>query len=182
MKHFTGKLLVGALVVAVAAIGATPAGAAKDGTDRPFKAGGTGTNIIQPPEDCAFVPTPGVLVCDQAIELDFNGTHIGKSNYTGAGSITLYIFEPPCTTAGGGDGVPFESSVAVTIVAANGDELTADTNVTGCGDGITLAEPVGTYEITGGTGRFAGATGTGDLDGAALGTSLSNNWIGTISY
>ena len=76
----------------------------------------------------------------------------------------------------------FESSQTQTIVAANGDELTVDTNVAGCADGETAAEPVGTYEITGGTGRFAAATGTGDVVAVALGTSLSNNWTGTISY
>lgn len=185
MKKFTGKLLVGALVVAVAAIGATPALAAKGGTDRPFTAGGSGTNIIETIGDCDFVPDAALgpaLVCDQAVELDFAGTHIGRSAYAGVGLITLYVFSPSCITPGGGSGVVFESFLAVTIVAANGDELAADTNVSGCGDGETLAEPAGTFTITGGTGRFATATGTGDLVGEAIGSLLSNNWTGTISY
>ena len=54
-----------------------------------------------------------------------------------------------------------------TLTGANGDRLTLDfvaqgTNVDG---GVTFA---GSYTIVGGTGRFAGATGTGFLTGGAL--------------
>ena len=121
------------------------------------------------------------MECDQTIELDRVGTHLGRSTSSGVGAITLYIAEQ-CTTPSGGPGTPFESYQAVTIVAANGDQLTANSNVSGCGDGVTVAEPVGTYTITGGTGRFEGATGTGIVAAVALGISLSNTWTGTISY
>jgi hypothetical protein len=186
MKHFTEKLLVGALVVAVAAIGATPAGAAKGGTDRPLTVSGSGTNLFEaPPVECDFAITDRgpALVCDQFIELDVKGTHLGKSTYSGEGELTIYV-DPAeaCTTPDGLPGATFDSVQTVTIVAANGDQLTADTVVSGCGDGVGLAEPAGAYEITGGTGRFAGATGHGTVEGVAIGTSLSSTWIGTISY
>ena len=194
MNHLTRKLLVGALVVAVTAIGATPADAAKGGTDRPFSATGAGTNIIAeiPPPPPAPFP-PGACVpsfddgrglqfdCDQTIELDFKGTHLGKSTYTAVGIIVLY-FEEGCLTPGGGFGITFESSTAGTIVAANGDALTADVAVSGCADGETAALPSGTYTITGGTGRFADATGEGTVEAVAEGGALSNEWAGTISY
>ena len=97
------------------------------------------------------------------------------------GFLSVYLYEP-CITPGGGPGLRFESFQAVTIVAANGDAITADTNVSGCSDGVSGTEPAGNYTITGGTGRFAGASGTGTIDAVALGTSLSTEWAGTISY
>ena len=55
--------------------------------------------------------------------------------------------------------------------------------------GFTPAEPVGTYTITGGTGRFEHATGSGDLasdvgpiDPESGASTVSANWTGTISY
>ena len=193
MNHLTRKLLVGALVVAATAIGATPADAAKGGTDRPFSATGAGTNIIAeipPPPPTPFPPgacVPSVgerglqFDCDQTIELDFKGTHLGKSTYTAVGIIVLY-FDEGCLTPGGGFGITFESSTAGTIVAANGDALTADVAVSGCADGVTAALPSGIYTITGGTGRFADATGEGTVEAVAEGGALSNKWAGTISY
>jgi hypothetical protein len=193
MSHFTRRLVVGALIVSAAAIGASPADAAKGGTDRPFSATGAGTNIIAeipPPPPTPF--PPGACVpsfgerglqfdCDQTIELDFKGTHLGKSTYTAVGTIVLYVDEG-CFTPGGGFGITFESSTAGTIIAANGDALTADVAVSGCGDGETVALPSGTYTITGGTGRFADATGEGTVEAVADGEALSNKWAGTISY
>ena len=126
----------------------------------------------------------------RTIEVDpFIGTHMGRSTNTSYGFLTLN-FDRPCITPSDTEGVEFESIQYVTIVAANGDELTATTEVSGCGDGETPAEPVGTYTITGGTGRFEhGATGSGDLasdvgpiDPESGASTLSTNWTGTISY
>ena len=182
MKRLIGKPLVGILVVAATAIAATPATAAEGGTDRPFLAAGTGTNIVEPFGQCDVVIDARPRVeCDQKIELDFKGTHLGKGTNTSVGVLSVYLYEP-CITPGGGPGLRFESFQAVTIVAANGDAITADTNVSGCSDGVTGSEPAGNYTITGGTGRFAGASGSGTIDAEALGASLSNEWVGTISY
>jgi len=91
------------------------------------------------------------------------------------------LFAPPATFAGGGpvthmgltqqqgtlvleapiaDGV-FPGYGSVTITAANGDQLTFDYV------GLLFAatgEGVGTFTFTGGTGRFANATGGGTFD------------------
>ena len=188
MNSFTGKLLIGALVVATSALGATSANAAKGGIDRPMKATATGMNTIADfaAGECGFPIDLGDgrgprLVCDQTIDLDFKGTHVGRSGYTSTGSITLFLAEG-CLTSSSTLGVVFESSQTGTIVAANGDTLTAQLENRGCGDGITQAEPTGTFSIIGGTGRFEGATGSGTVNGVALGSSLSNEWAGTISY
>jgi len=189
MKRLTRTLLVSALIVAVAAISVAPAGAAKKGTDRPFKASGDGFVAAVPFEFCEWNDNFSVAVCDQIIEVDpFIGTHMGRSTNTSEGFLTLY-FEEGCTTPNGTPGVRFESFQAATLVAANGDELTADTNVEGCGNGESRAEPVGTYSITGGTGRFEHATGSGDLasdvgpiDPESGASTVSANWTGTISY
>ena len=169
--------------MAATAISATPADAAKGGTDRPFSASGAGTNIIADFPDCdaSFGERGPQFDCDQTIELDFNGTHLGKSTYSAVGTIVLYV-EEFCSTPSSGPGITFESSTAGTIVAANGDALTADVAVSGCADGVTAALPSGTYTITGGTGRFAGATGDGTVEAVAEGGALSNEWAGTISY
>jgi hypothetical protein len=90
------------------------------------------------------------------------------------------LFDPPATFTGGGPvthmgeteqegtlvlGLPIEPGVypgygSVTITAANGDRLTFDYV------GLLYAdtgEGVGTFTFTGGTGRFADATGGGDF-------------------
>ena len=187
MYSRTRKSLVGAfLVAAVAAVGATPAGAAKGGTDRPFLSSATGTNTFQDFQAGECGPPTGSgsdlsFVCDQSIELDFIGTHLGRSTYTSTGTITFFVFQG-CSTPSVPAGIRFASSQVASIVAANGDTLTAQVNTTGCGDGVNPAEPSGTFNIVGGTGRFAEATGSGILNGVALGSSLSNEWVGTISY
>ena len=52
MKRLTRTVLVSALIVAVVAISVAPAGAAKGGTDRPFKASGDGIVTAAPFPDC----------------------------------------------------------------------------------------------------------------------------------
>lgn len=176
---------VGALIAGLSAVdvGGRTVQAAEGGTDRPFAAAGTGTGVFEPIEECDLVITARgpALECDQVLELDFVATHLGASTYSSAGVLVLYIAEQ-CVTPSGGPGVPFKSSQVGAIVVANGDALTTENSVSGCGDGETLSEPAGTYTITGGTGRFAGAFGTGTVEAVALGTSLSNKWVGTISY
>jgi hypothetical protein len=65
-------------------------------------------------------------------------------------------------------------------VAANGDELYLDTFVQGCGNGVDRAETIGTYTITGGTGRFAGATGVGTSSSTVVQGSLAGSLMGSL--
>lgn len=76
-------------------------------------------------------------------------THLGKAGQ--AGSLTL---EEPV-----GPGV-FPGSGSVTMTAANGDTLTFD--FVGYLYAAT-GEGIGTFTFTGGTGRFANASGSGDF-------------------
>ena len=184
MKKFIAITAVAAAMsfASVAPIGATPASAAKGGIDRPFKATANGTIALQEFDDCDFSAFPDV-VCDQVIETVFIGTHLGKSTNTTEGKVTLHLGVPPCTTPSGNpNGVEYDVATSAVIVAANGDELYATTNVSGCGDGIGLTEPAGTYTITGGTGRFDGATGGGTVSASTIGEAFSNSWTGTITY
>jgi hypothetical protein len=65
----------------------------------------------------------------------------------------------------------------VTITAANGDQVFAYLPGTFCSDGTGA----GTYQITGGTGRFSGATGTGTYQEKAT-FGADNTGADTIDY
>jgi len=181
MRRHTGVLLVSSLVVAVTAIGAVPA-SAKQQVERPFKATESGTITYV----CDFSNFPDVP-CDQEIETVLIGTHLGRSVRTSTGVATLHLGEPPCTTPEGTFGVPFDVVTDVVVVAANGDEMYAHAEVAGCGDGVGVSEPVGSFTITGGTGRFDGASGGGDVSvttsgGSPLPGPFASSWTGTITY
>jgi hypothetical protein len=100
-------------------------------------------------------------------------THMGNTTQTG----TLYL--EPLDENG-----LFPGYGSVTIVAANGDAVSFDYE--GELNGVT-GEGIGTFTFTGGTGRFAGATGQGTFD-ALIDLSMHANQPmtvtldGTISY
>lgn len=64
------------------------------------------------------------------------------------------------------------ATATYTLVAANGDKVVVaiELQANFVADGVTFA---GTYVVTGGTGRFSGATGSGALHGAAVPTSAT---------
>jgi hypothetical protein len=93
-------------------------------------------------------------------------THMGKTTQTG--TLTLGLPIAP--------GI-FPGSGSVTITAANGDELTFDY------EGVLNAatgEGTGTFTFTGGTGRFADATGGGTFD-ALIDLSLPDDQPMTVT-
>ena len=186
-RQALGSVVVTAAVVVgtVAALG-TSAEADSD-VERPFRYRSTGTIENEPPGQCDLDQSETgelVLRCDQQFaSTDEVATHLGRSTSTATGVLTLFIFRPSCTTPDGNPlGTQFESNTLRTIVAANGDALFTSTTVTGCGDGVGVAEPVGTYTVTGGTGRFAGASGGGGVSSSVLGESIDTAWTGTITY
>ena len=173
----TAAMAAAALTVGGVAASGTPA-VASTNVERPFKSMSSGT-IVNDPCDPSQFPT---VVCDQTISTTFIATHLGRSSNSATGELTL-DFSEPCIAPSGNGGVSFESTTQHTTVAANGDELYATTAVSGCADvGGGLTEPVGTFTITGGTGRFDGATGGGDISTTVIGDAFASSWTGTISY
>jgi hypothetical protein len=116
--------------------------AASGGTNRPWRAQGSGTVTVAPPQ---FSGT-------------FHATHTGKG--TVDGTFVVAGFPPPC----GVGSVPITDFV--TLTAANGDKINQTWSGTTCqSGGDQLANPTfhadQTYTITGGTGRFSTASGSG---------------------
>ena len=93
-----------------------------------------------------FEPGKGRVLGTYTMTREGTGTHIGKFTMADVTTLTLT-----------NDGIWFEGSG--TIVAADGDEIDLDSW------GWTWApgDAAGSFEITGGTGRFEGATGSGTL-------------------
>jgi hypothetical protein len=100
--------------------------------------------------------------------VDGNVTHLGKVT----GSAVVHWMQ-----VGPNAYVPIGASI--TLVAANGDELYLTHTPTGWDP--TTATSYADYNITGGTGRFEGATGSGAATASGSGL-VSNTWVGTIDY
>lgn len=130
-----GVALAG-LALALAVLSPASAPASAGGTDRPIKGAGTGTISLDPATGAFTGVVPGI------------GSHLGN--------ITVHIEGVGARAADG----TFAGSGTATIVAANGDEVTGTITLTQTTlpDGHTTTTVVLT--ITGGTGRFANASGT----------------------
>jgi hypothetical protein len=127
------------LLLALAVVAAGPAVAKQGGTDRPVKGSGAGTAVI----DLAT----GTATATNTAHI----SHLGRSTFVEHFTVTP---TGPTTITDTG---------TATFVAANGDRLF--TSFTGVGSISAVAvgatgQVTHTYTVTGGTGRFAGATGT----------------------
>jgi hypothetical protein len=133
---FTRKAFaLAGLALAIAVLSPGAALAAKGGTDRPFKFSETGTGVTN-------LGTGQV-----SIDLTGNGTHFGKFQHTEQGQGT------PISQGL----LHYESTWDV--VAANGDEVFGECAGTGTtSDGVHYLILLDCTS-TGGTGRFAGASG-----------------------
>jgi hypothetical protein len=142
MRERTLLILMSSLAFAVVAPAA--AVAERGGTNRPWKGSGSGTTT--------FDVTPG-----GGLPATSEGTarlsHLGASTYSSSYNITLAPLGPTFTLAG-----------THTVVAANGDTLFG--TFTGAGQVLGVfgvgqpSEAVALWTLAGGTGRFAGASGT----------------------
>lgn len=134
--------------------------------ERPFKATWSGNAHLSPTDD------PTVLRNDETGE--GNATHLGNFQWA---SVEYADF----------DVVP--GGVAVTgefvMTAANGDEVHGTYTTVGLFADATTLVIHGTLTVTGGTGRFVGATGSADLDAVAYlapGLPFDGELKGTINY
>ena len=87
-----------------------------------------------------------------------NATHMGR--ITSDGNLTI-VGEASCVD----NEVGFSVEMQDTFTAANGDKLTTAITMQLCPIAPGIYHGVGTYVVTGGTGRFANATGSGVFDG-----------------
>jgi len=147
-------IMLAGLVFALAALSPAAALAKAGGTDRPLKGSGSGTLTLN--------LQTGAFAYD-ATEVD---SHSGKVTVHSDGA---FVLTGPGT---------FAVSGTTTSVAANGDQLTSTFTGTG-----TISATGSTTTInstfTGGTGRFADASGTATT--TSHGTTISNDGVTVIS-
>jgi hypothetical protein len=159
------KLWLGLLVLGLFSTLGT-AHAASGGTNRPWRISGSGTVTVAPPE---FSGT-------------FHGTHTGGG--TVDGTFVVAGFPPPCNLGS----VPVTDFV--TLTAASGEKINQTWSGTTCQSGPNPSfHSDETYTITGGTGRFSTASGSGavtaDADfpnGLGQPGTFTFSQNGTISY
>ena len=153
------------MVLAVAALSPAAALGAAKGTDRPM----SGTLTATAHDNLATQTS--------TIDGTFLFTHLGKGTFHEDATLTSVT------------GNTFTLTGTATYVAANGDKLFATITVTGTFTGSDVVTTVST--ITGGTGRFADASGTFTTHErvvfvSIVGSILSNTFTGTtegqISY
>ena len=108
----------------------------------PFRGTAAGTYEVQPPPPNVIITATGV---GQA-------THLGRFSFLIRNTVTpVATPRPGCVTS-------TTETFTATLTAANGDTLTLVGTGTGCQNPPTVAV-VDTATVTGGTGRFEGATG-----------------------
>jgi hypothetical protein len=163
-------LVLTSLLVALAVVAPGPAAAKRGGTDRPVKGSGSSTTTLDLATGAATTQATGVI------------SHLGRTTFTLNHTLT-----PTSATT-------FTQTGTATFVAANGDQLFATLTGVGTTTGVAIggtADVSTVFTITGGTGRFADASGT--LTGPAhavvvsiVGTTLTSNDTftvqGRISY
>lgn len=167
------RALLFAVVSLSAAAIAAPALAGPGGTARPFKGNAAGQTTV----------TGGPLVFASSSAGTMISTHLGKGSYSITATqdwTTAVFFTHPCAVVAG----------TFTLTAANGATVTGTVS----GETCELAPFVNTSyassltaTINGGTGRFAGASGTLTVNGLSTGPvggpfNDTSTWTGTISY
>jgi hypothetical protein len=140
MKSPRWRVFLLSLVLGVAVISPTAALGAAHGTNRPLTGKSTGTAMVN--------------LLSGATTSQFSGqlSHLGA--FTGT---AVELFTP----VGLGPLIPYTLTGTETLVAANGSKLFGAVNGTGLNNTVDLtAQGTNVVTITGGTGRFADATGT----------------------
>jgi hypothetical protein len=153
MTRKLGMLVALLVALGIVGVGANPASAA--GAQSPFWASYSGA--------AAFINDTTVT---------FSGTGVAKflrlSTNGGNAVFTDQVANPDCF-----GGVEFPNVHTETLTASDGDSLTITAHDIACPTGEFTFHGTGFWEVTGGTGRFSGATGEGTLDGRA---DFTNGW------
>lgn len=125
----------------------------------PFIATGSGTQTNQSPADCQ---STGTRDCTLQTTGMFSGFPIIKGTY-----MTTLTVHWGTSTPNGSGGSCAPADGPTTLTALDGDQLTLQNTGNYCEIGPTGPSVphryTGTYTITGGTGRFANAAGTGTV-------------------
>lgn len=178
MRRILALAIAAGLWVAVA----VPASAGHE-VERPYKGTEIGTSTVFFDDTC--VPGPGTVTCVVTTVSTAKITHVGKSAVTSEGEITIFFLEECTLLDGETFGSVFRANGTSEIVAANGDRIFGTYENQGCagppGGDIGTAL-VGSQTITGGTGRFAGATGSTTVDAVAVDDAFELDFVGTITY
>ncbi len=157
MRKFSLLFVATAIVLT---LGISPAFGAANGTDRPYKGAGSGTQTI----------TSTGLPVTAIVDGTLHGTHVGLATFH--------------TTVINPTGGPTSFTGTNTVTAANGDMITGP--ITGVFTGPNTVEFTST--VSSGTGRFAGATGSATVTATITPTSdpavstLTFTFTGTLSY
>ncbi|MGH3133686.1 MAG: hypothetical protein ACRDNY_08110 [Gaiellaceae bacterium] len=175
-RRVSRRRAIAATIVAALALALLGPGIAASAGDRPFKGGWLSAETVQ---DAAPPGCEVFLTTTQA----GNATHMGRFTGTGVtcGFDIRVVADPPFNLSGGAP--PFlvvDFTVEQTWTAADGSTLTWATPdgvfVQSLSDGS--ASSMGTMDIMGGSGRFAGATGQAMI--TAINTDVS--FEGAIVY
>lgn len=165
-------LMVAAMAVTTAVVVAHPGG------EQPFSSGGSGTETSLSASGCQFTAA--------GCTVETNGTqtssHLGRGAYVSDLTVDWAQAYP-----NGDGGFCAPASGPSVLTAANGDTLTLSNTGTVCEVGKTGANVphtfTGTFTISGGTGRFANASGAGTESGGDDGAGNSSySASGTINY
>lgn len=156
-----------AILAAAAAVMITASPVATAATTRPFK------SEITAQASFAETPVPGVLT--------LMGSGVGHASHLG--NVTVSTTETLDFVTSPGSLVIRDGTMV--MVAANGDELRWAYEGSGSmPDAQGVSAFSGTFLVTGGTGKFADATGSGTFDGT--GSTLTGvaivSYLGRIAY
>src|SRR5512133_2639243 len=160
-------IMVAGLVLALGVLAPATALGKAAGTDRPFSDHVTGTTVLD------------------LGDLSFTGDTTGVASHLG--KVTLHV-EGVVTPTGPNT---FTIAGSTVFVAANGDELFATFSGSGTVDASGSSQGTVITTFTGGTGRFANASGSGSgpftqtllsTDGTTSTFATDTSLSGTISY
>lgn len=147
----------------------------KDNTDTATGISGTAATDRDPvtPFKATYTTNPQVVsVIGGVITLSITGegkaTHLGKSTWYADSWVDTNQF-------------PFLQTGDMNFTAANGDQLFGNFSGIAIPDANGKINFQGTYDITSGTGKFEGATGSGNYSGWALGNAGHLEFDGTLN-